>query len=358
MLYTVPEVARRLRVDIEDINYEIDQGHIQTIAIGNKVRVERESLNRFLEKRDINKAIFDKQRNWHWGVLGVLLMAGSVTAMTLVSPFPGWMPETINPQQAVFLEAGNPAEPDPARFAPIEAPLDYKRFNVTPVDEGTGITHMLTSLQLQNDVPPGSWSFPWTLFTKLDTNHDFGDGVGSIVNVNNRGAGWATGYHVDSIAEGTGTTLGSNIEMLNLSGDAYMVGMNVQNKAFRADVGLQIQTGPLPENHRWWEPGMDGSWQTGIRLEGAPDFGYYGTGIELGLNTHGDRGIWVRGNYANGIDLGTNDLTMQAGTRLELDTATEIALTFNKANGRIEFVNGDEVIGFLETTERNRDLGR
>lgn len=90
MLYTIPEIARRLRVDIEDINYEIDQGHIQTVAIGNKLRVERSALNAFMQKRGITHSIMDKKRSWYWGLpLGIVLLASSVTAMTMEGRFPG-----------------------------------------------------------------------------------------------------------------------------------------------------------------------------------------------------------------------------------------------------------------------------
>jgi hypothetical protein len=289
--------------------------------------------------------------------LGCALVAGAAFAMDF--PFPIWEGEEIPPQATEFSDpqALNPSDPD--RYALVNAPLDYRRYNEAPNPDGAGFTHMLMSLQQQNDVPPGSTSFPWTLFVNLDTNHDDGDGVASHLRLHNRGAGWSAVAHADGFAWGTGTTLGNNIEMLDMNGgNAHTVGVNIQNKAWQGDVGLQIQTGPLRESHPLFEPGMDGSWRTGIKIAGHGDGGYYGTAVEIGPRTVGKRGIWLRGDFGIGIDLGRNNLRMQGGSVLSLDGKERIGMRFNPKRKRIEFLDKGKVIAFLDVSERNIDLSR
>lgn len=356
VLYTIPEVARYLRVDIEDINYEIEQKKLQTVAIGTKLRITNDSLQAFLKAKKIPEKR-TTHRWWFYPAALTLFITGVAIAMEF--PFPDWQAQEISPQVALFKDPVVSDVGDPERYAPVNAPLDYRRFNEAENPDGRGFTHTLMSLQHQNDLEPGALSFPWTLFINLDTNHDRGDGVGSIINLHNRGKGWATGYHVDSFAWNEGTTLGSNIEMLDMSGEmAYTVGMNIQNKAFRGDIGLQVQVGPLADTHPLWQAGMDGSWQTGIKLSGQPGFAHFNTGIELGENTTGDRGVWLRGKYRIGVDIGDNDLRMNAGSAIELAGDQAIGLRFNDQQQRIEFVSGNQVIAFLPSTSRDVNLGR
>ncbi len=353
-VYTIQELAHQWRVDEADIVHEITAGRLAALQIAGKTRIPVAAWRRFAGLRTTTPA---SRRMSRWSLLAgmALLAAGGVIAMDL--PFPMWQGQEIPPQTALFKDDEVFSDGDPQRYAPVNAPLDYRRYNEAANPPGRGFTHSLLSLQQQNNVEPGSLSFPWTAFIRLDTNHDRGDGVGSIVNLYNRGSGWATGYHVDSFALGTGTTLGSNIELLDLAGQgAYTVGMNIQNKAFKADVGMQIQVGALPDTHPLWQPGMDGSWQTGIMLSSPHAQGRFETGLELGPRTSGRRGIWLRGDYATGIDLGENDLSMQAGALLTLANAEQVALRFNAQRERIEFVQAGQVLAFLPVDSRNVNL--
>lgn len=351
-VYTVAEIARKLRVEVSDIELEIQAGRIQAIVVAGKTRITHMEWQRFGREPDDSRQLSLLLRA---AAISALVITGAALAMDL--PFPVWQVEEINPQAALFKDSAVASDGDPQRYSLVNAPLDYRRYNEASNPNGRGFTQSLLSLQQQNNVEPGSLSFPWTMFIRLDTNHDSGDGVGAIVNLHNRGDGWAAGYHVDSFAWGSGTTLGSNIEMRDVGGNgAYTVGMNIQNKAFPGNVGLQVQVGPLRQSHPMWRQGMDGSWLTGIKLGSSVDGGIFDTGIELGSNTVGERGIWLRGKYQTGIDLGQNSLTMQAGALLELANAESIAMRFNADSQRIEFVQADHVIAFLDVRGRNINL--
>ena len=349
---TVGEAARWLRVDPASIEREIAAGNIRAVKIDGHTRIARGVVEDYLGLRSRVTA------SRRWGVVAaVAAIALTGTAVSMDFPFPLWDDAVeITPQVAEFVDPVTLPESDPSRYGLVNAPLDYRRYNEAPNQAGSGATHMLMSLQMQNDLPPGSLSFPWTQYVQLDTNHDLGDGVVSHLRLHNRGEGWSTAAHTDAFAWGTGTTLGNNIELLDIGGTAYTVAMNIQNKAWRADVGMQIQTGPLPATHPLFVPGMDGSWEAGIRLSGHEGGGYYKTGIDFDPFTQGQRGIWMRGDFDIGLDLGTNELSMQNGTKLTLGAGSGVAMRFNANRGRIEFLQNDVVVAFLNINERSVNL--
>jgi|GEM_PF-1947200 len=358
--HTPEEVARLLRLDARAVMEEVHAGRLKALKCGNQWRIPRSALQEFQQSQGISAIL--PRRIGALALAGGLILAcaGLVLAQGFRFPFPMWQEQAIEigPQEALFRDDQRVDEISDT-WHPVNAPLDYRRFNDAPNPEGTGLTHMLMSLQQRNELPPGSWSFPWTQFVSLDTNHDFGDGLGTSIRLDNRGAGWASAQHVDALAWGTGTTIGSNIETIDAGGHgAFVVGANVQNKGFRGNVGMQVQTGPFPWTHPLWQPGMDGGWDVGFRLQGMEGAGFYGTGIELGPRTHGQRGMWIRGNYTIGIDLGANDLSMRSGSRVELSRQDQVAMRFNAGRNRIEFLQGNEVIGYLDASQRGLNLGR
>ncbi|MDT8450554.1 MAG: helix-turn-helix domain-containing protein [Wenzhouxiangellaceae bacterium] len=353
---TVSECARLLRVNEADVTREIRAGRLRALNVSARVRIPRSALRDFQARQGVRPVLPPRfRRAVPLPVVAVLVAAGLLGASSGEFPFPQWQQVEIPPQTALFRDEAVGEVPD--TWLPVNAPLEFMRFNQAPNPDGTAFTHMLMSLQQRNDVPPGSTSFPWTLFVNLDTNHDNGDGVAASIRADNRGSGWLAAEHVDVLAWGDGPTIGSNIETLDVGGrNPFLVGMNVQNKAFRGNVGMQIQTGPLPAGHPLWQPGMDGGWETGFRLEGEAGAGFYGTGIELGPRTHGRRGIWIRGNYGIGIDLGANNLSMRGGSRVVLSRQDRISMRFNREVSRIEFLRGNDVIGFLDANLRDVDL--
>lgn len=355
-IHKLSDVARMLRVEESDVRMEIEAGRLRAVTIGSRNRIAESDLNAYLWVLNINPAIRRFPGARFLIAAAIISVSTCLTAATSEFPFPEWQHQQTPPEKTLFKDQDVIGAGDPERFPPVNAPLDYRRFNEAGNPGGIAFTHSLMSLQHQNNLAPGSFSFPWTLFINLDTNHDRGDGVASYLRLHNRRDGWATGSHVDAIAHGQGTTLGTNVETIDRYGDAFIVGMNVQNKGFIGDVGMQIQTGPLPRSHPWWQPGMNGGWETGIRLAGHSRSGHYGTGIELGRRTTGNRGLWIRGDFNTGIDLGGNDLRMAAGSRLELSYDGTVAMRYNAHRGHIQFLNGEEVIAFLDIEARDRGL--
>ena len=351
---SIDEAAEALTVSVADIESEINAGRLKSVRIGTAQRIIRRDLDRFLQAQG-SRGLAKPRR---LAPVAMVMFFGAGLAWAAADfPFPNWQHFAIGPQSALFVDDQALTEPDPTRFALINAPLDYRRFNEAPNPDGTGDTQMLMSLQHQNDVPSDSESYPWTFFVNLDTNHDRGDAVGSIVNLWKRGSGWSAAYHADVFAYGSGAAIGNNIETYDIGEErSYLIGLNVQNKAHRGNAALQVQTGPMPDWHPWWEPGMDGGWIAGLRLAGMPGAGYYRTGIEFDRHTHGRRGMWMRGQFDIGLDLGSNSIRMAGGTPLELDGSAGIALRYNPARERIEFVNGDEVIAWLDASTRGIDL--
>lgn len=359
-ILTYQEAASRLRVEVDDLRHEVECGRLASFRVGGKPRIAVDDLKALLSAQGASTSALDNPNfRLKTGVAVVaLLLAGSLLA-NVDFPFPRWGETRIVSQIAEFVDPAASTQPDPARFQPLNAPIHYRRFNDAPNPEGAGFTHSLSAFQLQNVLEPDSLSFPWTSYFGLDTNHDRGDGVGNLVQLRNRGKGWSAAYHADVFAYGPGAAIGSNIETLDVGDErAFLVGMNVQNKAFRGDVGIQVQTGPLPPDHPLWQPGMDGGWETGMRLSGRPGAGFYRTGIELDRHTHGQRGMWMRGDFDIGIDLGANSLRVDSDTPIELNGAGGIALRFNSSRGRIEFVNGNSVIAWLPANARNVNLAQ
>lgn len=351
-ILTLCETAEWLRVKPASIQREIAAGKLCAVQIDGQTRITRAAVEDYLGLPKRKPGL----RRWGMAAaLGAIVLTG--TAVSMDFPFPLWLDaEEISPQVAEFIDPVTNPISNPEGYAPVNAPLDYRRYNEAPNEPGSGATHMLMSLQQQNNVPPGSLSFPWTQYIQLDTNHDSGDGVVSHLRLHNRGEGWSTAAHTDAFAWGPGTTLGNNIELLDIGGSAYTVGMNIQNKAWQADAGIQIQTGPLPDTHPLFEPGMDGSWVAGIRLQGDGGGGYYKTGIDFDPTTQGQRGIWMRGDFDIGLDLGSNELSMDDGTRVTLGDASNVAMRFNPERGRIEFLQDNAVVAFLNVNRRNVDL--
>ncbi len=351
---TLDQAAELLRVPVADIEAEIAAGRLVAMEIGRHRRILGRDLDRFV--RNQGSQGLPRRLPWRAAVLAATMCVGLAWAATDF-PFPDWAHLEIGPQEALFVDDSDAGNVDPDQFLPVSAPLDYRRHNNAPNPGDTGYTHSLMSLQQHNDVPPDTTSYPWTFFLNLDTNHDRGDAVGSIVNLHKRGAGWAAAYHADVFAHGSGAAIGSSIETYDMGDErSYLVGLNIQNKAHRGAAALQVQTGPLPEDHPWWAPGMDGSWVAGLRLAGMPGAGHYRTGIEFDRHTHGRRGLWMRGQFDIGLDMGGNSIRMAGGAPLELDGHAGIALRHNPDTNRIEFLHEGEVIAWLDSDQRDVNL--
>jgi hypothetical protein len=206
-------------------------------------------------------------------------------------------------------------------------------------------TAQLLSLVMEND-NTNYPLFPWPFYIQLTTNHDEGDAVGSYVRLITSGTGWSAGHHSEVIQSGSGTNIGMNVEMSKPSGAGRTIGLNLQAEqgygdvkaAFWGDEAINIQTD------------ADSGWDTGIKFNAAR----MNTGIEFSDQSKGNRGIWLKGRFAVGIDLANNNLRINQGAKLELEETGQITISFNQRLQRIEFKNDSAVLGYIDTVKATR----
>ena len=230
--------------------------------------------------------------------------------------------------------------PTPTTMPPMDAPVRYVR----TLDATTGAgradhtTHDVIGVYMEN-LTGSALRHPWPLFVDLRTNHAAGAGGVSVYSrLRNEGSGWAASFHTDTIASGTGTTIGVNIEPTPMAA-GRVIGLNIQTTAHYlgapatrgANQAINIQSGP----------GM--TYGDGILFDGAA----CNSGIHFGPTSHGARAIAIEGVYPVGIDLGDAPLRMNAGTSIQLEASGAITVTYQ--SGKIIFRNRSRVLGYLVT---------
>jgi len=89
--------------------------------------------------------------------------------------------------------------------------------------------------------------------------------------------------------------------------------------------------------------------QMGIQVHGE---GHTEKGI--GLNGIGDVGLDLGGKYATGINARGNSIRVNEGTCIELDGKGQVRIRY--LNGRIEFLNGEKVMGHLDVNAEDHDI--
>jgi len=351
-LYTLDQTCQLLHLSTDQLQDELDNNNLRAIHFPFGDRIVGKDLKKYINKHQ-HTSRSKLSRRPAFITATILMLSTTAFAM---SSFPAWQHVSVPPIKSVFSNYDS-IEHIFTEWAPVDAPIQFNRFNDQSNVNSPGATHSIMSLQFNNKVAGGE-SFPWPLFVNLDTDHGSGDGVSGLFRLHNRDQGWSASTHMDGLAYGTGTTIGSNIEMLNLNQDNDSVfGLNIQSKAYEAKSAINIQTAPIGQNDPLWQPGMNGSWETGIRFQsGNGTESHIGTGIEFGPNTYGDRGIWLQGDFEAGIDLGQNNLRMNAQSKIEFEATGQVAMRYNPDTYRIEFLYGEEVIGFLNTSDRNVDL--
>jgi hypothetical protein len=185
-------------------------------------------------------------------------------------------------------------------------------------NNGRAITHEVLSLIHQEK---GKHSYPWTLYASLETHHETGDACVVCSRLHKHGPGWSSGLHSEVFNHSRGVALGVNIEMSNdHTGpeETVVAGLNIQAVGGSAPMqhGIQIHDGG---NH----------FQTAINLNGK-----------------GATGIDLPGNYQVGLNLRNNNLRLNEGACVELDSKGRIKVRYQ--NNRIEFLNGDRCIAHLD----------
>ncbi|MEA2707548.1 MAG: hypothetical protein QOF78_149 [Phycisphaerales bacterium] len=184
------------------------------------------------------------------------------------------------------------------------------------------MTHEVLSLIHQEK---GKNSYPWTLYTSLETHHENGDACVHCARLHKYGPGWSSGLHSEVFNHARAVALGVNIEMSNdyTGGDATNV------------IGLNIQAvgGPTPM-------------QYAIHIHDKDAAGaHFETGI--GVTGTGKVGIDLAGHYETGIHARGNNIRLGDGACIELDDKGEIKIRYR--DGKIEFLKNERRIPFLDT---------
>ena len=350
--YTLNQTCQLLCLSPGQLQGELKNKHLRSIQFPFGQRIAGKDLKKYINK---HQHAFRPKLSKRPAIITAAVLMLSTTAFAM-NNFPAWQHISVPAIKSVFSNYDS-LEDIYTQWAPVDAPIQFNRFNDQSNVNTPGATHSIMSLQFNNEVA-GEESYPWPLFVNLDTDHGSGDGAAGLFRVHNRDRGWSASTHMDGLAYGTGTTIGSNIEMLNLNqGNDSVFGLNIQSKAYEAKSAINIQTAPIGQNDPLWQPNMDGSWETGIRFQsGNNTESHIGTGIKFGPNTYGDRGIWLQGDFEAGIDMGQNNLRMNAQSKIEFETTGQVAMRYNPDTYRIEFLYGEDVIGFLNTSDRNIDL--
>jgi hypothetical protein len=206
-------------------------------------------------------------------------------------------------------------------------PLDTMlRFERGDDNNGRAMTHEVLSLV---HVERGKHSYPWTLYSSLETHHETGDACVVCARLHKHGPGWSSGLHSEVFNHARAVALGVNIEMSNdyTGSDATnVIGLNIQAVGGSTPMqhGIQIHDGG---NH----------FETAIHLKGQ-----------------GTTGVDLAGNYRTGVHLHDNPLRLNEGACVELDGKGQIKFRFK--NNRIEFLNGDRCFGHLDINGEDHAL--
>lgn len=219
--------------------------------------------------------------------------------------------------------AAEPMTTHMRRGDPPVQPLDTMLlFERGDDNNGRAMTHQVLSLIHQEK---GKNSYPWTLYTSLETHHELGDACVHCARLHKSGPGWSTGLHSEVFTHHRGVSLGANIEMSN----------DYAGKEQQTIIGLNIQAvgGPTPMQYgiQIHDSGADGArFDTAIHLKGT-----------------GATGIDLPGHFTTGIHLHNNPLRLSEGTPIQLDDAGKIQIRYKA--GRIEFLNNGKPFFHLDT---------
>lgn len=228
--------------------------------------------------------------------------------------------------QSVLVKSGEYVTTRMQKGKPPVEPLDTMLlFERSDENTGRAMTHEILSLIHEEKGPR---SYPWTIYSHLTTHHVEGDACVLCSRLTKNARGWSTGLHSEVFVNAPAVALGMNIEMYN----------NYKGDDKTQSIGLNVQAHGSTMN------------QYGIQIHDAD--GHFEKGI--GLNGAGDIGLDVAGKFNTGIHLHGNELRLDEGACIVLDGAGKIRLRYKA--GRIEFLNGDKCIAYLDVQEENRKL--
>lgn len=263
--------------------------------------------------------------------LAVSLVAATAYAIPPLTTLPGSTPLTR------YGRSGDVAHPVPfSGLTMLQRGVTVDETLLSGVIGGVGV-------YVENPYPTTT-IHPWAFYAETRTAHNAAGAVATYARLRNEGGGWATAAHAEAIATGSGTSIGSNVEVSPMaSGTGRVVGIVVQAKAGYGgetstrwtNEGLLLQS----------DPGV--GFVDGVRLECAT-----GNGIHFTSRSSSTRAIWIEGSHTVGLDVGASPIRMNVGTPIQLEATGQITIVF--ANGRIEFRNGATVLGYIANVSGGR----
>jgi hypothetical protein len=185
---------------------------------------------------------------------------------------------------------------------------------------------------------------PWPFYVQLDTAHAEGDATGTNARIYNRSTGWAAAHHGEVIAYSAGSVnIGSNLEISPMAAGNRMIGLN-----------LQAKNGYSGETPGHWsseavniQSDSNVGWMTGIEFDRVR----MGTGIDFSPGSSGTNAIRIRGAYNVGLDMGANNIRLNAGAKACFEATDRICIRYNAKKSRLEFMNGSSLLAYLNTAK-------
>ena len=256
---------------------------------------------------------------------------------------------------------------------PLNTSIQWRRRENEP-SSGTSQILSLVHENYKSD------AFPWTLSTVLRTEHTKGEAAGNFVRLLNYGGGndcWGTGYHVEAYNRNGGTTIGNNIEMHRQNGNGRVIGLNVLGVDWdHDDIGTKLPPKPTQlseainiqgSKKSTWNTGLhfdtnskgtqamliEGDWNKAINIQSRlidreeNKRWLWNTGLHFDKDSQGTRAILIEGDWNVGLDMGENNIRMEAGSKIFLEGTSMISILWNAEKARIEFRFGDKVLGYL-----------
>src|SRR5438477_4028768 len=165
---------------------------------------------------------------------------------------------------------------------PLDSMMVFERGDDSNPPSNRAMTHEVLSLIHQEK---GKNSYPWTLYTSLETHHETGDACVICSRLHKHGPDWSTGVHSEVFNHARAVALGANIEMTNDYGgadDTLVIGLNIQaiGGTRPMQFGLQIHDHESHPNTFNTAIGLNGKGKTGLDLGGT-----FGVGINAKSNS-------------------------------------------------------------------------
>jgi|GEM_PF-6752386 len=325
-VWTEEEAAARLQISEAEVRALVEDCKLTAARVGGHFRFTDRDLSQFISHAG---SLGQPKRKKLAAAVASAILLVSVTVWAFPLPVGQWGDQLRS--QMWFSSA-------PTQLPPLDTAVGFHRTLTSEESAASGTAENL-SLYMES-LHNSTTRYPWPLYVELNTNHGNGaDGVGIYSRLRTSGSGWGTGIHSEAIIRGIGTNIGYNAEMSPMVDGGRTIGLNIQAKnGYGAEIAnkwsqeaINLQTDP------------NVGWDVGIKFDGAR----VNNGIHFTPASSGQRAIWVQGNYTVGLDMGQLPIRMNAGTPIQLEETSQITISFNQTAQRIEFKNGNMLLGYI-----------